>query len=220
MIYRKTSLNIMFLTLLTGIVMLNAGCEKQDAEEVKPSPTENVLSTTTTTSTSTTASYLWQSYFETDTDLNQWYLESPTTSSIIRSSTVAKYGSYSAKVTLNKTDPDIWSSKRAEMTYAAEKNNPVKSERWYGMSMFLPTSFIADPCEEILMQWKGVSKTSIDGYSMANPPLALMTKNGRWVLNMKHTDVMNHIDLGPYVTNEWTNWVFHIKWSYESDGLL
>lgn len=27
-------------------------------------------------------------------------------------------------------------------------------------------------------------------------------------------------DFGPYGTGVWTDWVFHVKWSYQSDGLL
>lgn len=219
--YRKLSLNKMFITMMTGLsVMFSVtSCDKNDSTELvgneDPKVDTQVMATTTTS-----GSTLFQSTFETSTDLSQWYLESPTPSSITRTTSPAKYGSYAAKIVLNKTDPDIWESKRAEMTYVAEKHGPVKSERWYGMSIFLPTSYIADPCEEILFQWKGVNKVSQDGYSMSNPPLAMLTKNGRWQLNIKPKDKFTNIDLGTYEPNKWTDWVFHIKWSYEDDGLL
>lgn len=219
--YTKYPTSRMLTTLIAGVSMILSvvSCDKNESSELldkeTPKADTQVMATTTTGGTT-----LFESTFETATDLSKWYLESPTPSSITRVTSPAKYGSYAAKVVLNKTDPDIWDSKRAEMTYNAEKYGPAKSERWYGMSLFLPTSFIADPCEEILFQWRGVSKVSLDGYSMSNPPLSMLTRNGRWLLNIKHTDKFTTIDLGPYVTNEWTDWVMHINWSYESDGLL
>lgn len=201
------------------IIASSASCDKRDSTELQPDTLHQTGQQMAVVNT-TNNSLLFQSTFETTADLDQWYMENPQTNSITRAASPVRDGKYAAKFILNKTDPDIWDSKRAELTYVAEKYNPVKSERWYGISMFLPTSYIADPCEEIVYQWKGVSRTSLDGYSMSNPPLAVMTKNGRWAINIKSADKMTSIDLGAYNTNTWTDWVFHIKFSYESDGLL
>lgn len=216
----KNRFTLRDLSLLFGflIVLSASSCDKNDSTELEPQ-VEPVGRTTAATLISNT-NLLWQSTFETTTDFNQWYFESPLSTSITRSTSPVKNGSYAAKFVLNKTDPSIWDSKRAEVTYNAEKNGPCKSERWYGLSFFLPTSYIADPCSEILFQWKGVSKTSLDGYSMSNPPISFLTSNGRFKLNIKYAATMNSVDLGPYSTNAWTDLVMHIKFSYEDDGLI
>jgi hypothetical protein len=136
--------------------------------------------------------------------------------SIKRSREKVRNGNYSAKFILNKSDPESGKSKRTELTdWNGRMTDPI-SERWYGLSMFLPTSYITDPCEEIVFQWHGVNALDLNGNSMKHPPIAMLTRNGCWELMVRGTK----INLGAYEKNAWTDWVLHIKFSYLSDGQM
>lgn len=136
--------------------------------------------------------------------------------SITISKEQVRVGIQSAKFILNKTDKDRAGSKRAELTdYNGRMLNP-KSERWYGLSIFLPKSFIVDPCEEILFQWHAINDgNDKDNILMSNPPLAMMTQNGKWIWSQKFG---GKVDLGVYKTGVWTDWVLRIKFSPDDLG--
>lgn len=113
---------------------------------------------------------------------------------------------------------------------------------WYGFSIFLPNDYIPDNVWEIVAQWHGRP----DGYPdfapgteyWRNPIMALRTTGGKWdVFNTWDSktntgwidkDETDHRvyggsstwDLGAYKTERWVDWVFHVKWSYQSNGIL
>lgn len=136
-------------------------------------------------------------------------------------------GKYSVRFELRKDDPIVASSRRAELTL--KKELKVKVERWYGFSIFLPRDYKRDPTPEIVTQWHA-SPDRDDGEVWRSPPLALLTEDGRWRVNrrwdadriMKRSkpDGSKSKNLGKYETGLWTDWVFHVKWSWESDGVL
>src|SRR5690606_5645438 len=107
------------------IIASAASCDKTDSIELPP----DTLQAKQKMAAESTAnsSLLFQSTFESAADLSQWYMENPRANSITRTASPARGGSYAAKFILNKTDPDIWESKRAELTYEAEKKGHVKS---------------------------------------------------------------------------------------------
>jgi len=91
---------------------------------------------------------------------------------------------------------------------------------------------VPDGVWEIVAQWHGVPDFST-GETWRNPVMALSTTAGRWGLVNRWDAKRNtwasgkrsyggtrRYDLGPYRTNEWTDWVVHVKWSYKADGLL
>ena len=128
--------------------------------------------------------------------------------SITRSDQVARSGKYSTRYELNINDDDVAKSKRAEAARASDDESTL-SERWYGASYYLPKEYVPDICPELITQWqsrKGVS-----------PPLALWTNNGIWQIVQFGK---SHTDLGPYETGKWVDFVFHVKWSTGSDGLI
>lgn len=45
-------------------------------------------------------------------------------------------------------------------------------------------------------------------------------KTGSAARPINHSGGKEKIDLGPYEAGTWTNWKFHVKWSYQSDGLV
>ena len=103
----------------------------------------------------------------------------------------------------------------------------VNQEYWYGFSIYLPDDYIPDNVAwELVAQWHGI-KDSGDVHS--NPPLSLSTSRGVWKLNNKWSSerIQNSsnihgrtFDFGTYARGRWTDWVFRIKWSYGSAGIL
>lgn len=71
--------------------------------------------------------------------------------------------------TLNKSDPDVASSKRAELRL---NSVPADSEHWYGLSIFLPSSHVKDPSTDILTQWHSKPDKNL-GEEWPSPPLHL-----------------------------------------------
>ena len=113
----------------------------------------------------------------------------------------------------------------------------ITDDYWYGFSIYLPSDYISDRTWEIVAQWHGWP----DGYPTflpgeeywRNPILALRTTGGQWSIgnywdSKENTgDINNRTydgnklwELGAYEKEKWVDWVFHIKWSYESDGIL
>jgi hypothetical protein len=145
-------------------------------------------------------------------------VEASNANSITRSTDQFRGGKYSSKFVLNIGDAVIRNNKqRAELTDWDGRMIEVRSERWYGLSIFLPESYVSDPCEEQLFQWHGVNTVDLDGVNMSNSPIAMYTKNGRWEFGIRFAD---KFDLGVYDKNRWTDWVLHIKFSPSSDGLV
>lgn len=118
-------------------------------------------------------------------------------------------GSYAARFQLDRGDPIQSGSKRAEISQRDEQ--PLNAERWYGFSVNLPGSWAYDVSAEIVSQWH-----QCDDCGGGSPPLALLTDEGHWKIDFRG----QIIDLGPYTTGTWTDWVFHIKWRTDSQGSL
>ena len=176
---------------------------------------------------------LFESTFEQQNALSAWQSEQAHASSIVRSSP-AKTGKYSAKFVIKNSDPLVAGSYRAEL-----KNDilPKFSERWYGFSTYLPESFRNDPVPESIFQWHNVPNfSSGETWALATrdggvrqTPLHVQTVNGRYVLVHSLSTVpddyrspvkVKKYDLGPYRTGEWTDWVLHMKFTYQNDGII
>lgn len=112
----------------------------------------------------------------------------------------------------------------------------VGGEYWYGFSIYLPgaadgaDNYVADRYWEIVAQWWAPHDDPSE--SGRNPPLSLKTSanriGGHWYIDGKYgakaispdPDGTFLMDLGPYETGKWTDWVFRVKWSYLDDGIL
>ncbi len=131
---------------------------------------------------------------------------------------------------------------------AEEKRSEVKvykgyatigNEYWYGFSIFLSEGFANNDNWEHVAQWHGTPDFDI-GENWRSPVMSLMTANayqtetrGEWTVNVRWDSKRNTFEsgevvyegtktfeFGPYKTGVWTDWVYRVKWSYESDGLL
>lgn len=128
--------------------------------------------------------------------------------SINRVNTVARTGSYSTRYELRKTDGLIGYGKRSEACRYSKSEPVVKVERWYAASYYLPSDYVTDAAPEIVSQWHS---------NIGSPPLALWTQNGQWRITRFGN---KQTILGNYTKNKWTDFVFHVKWSTGSDGLI
>ncbi|HVZ55834.1 MAG TPA: polysaccharide lyase [Chitinophagaceae bacterium] len=136
--------------------------------------------------------------------------------SVQTSTTVAHTGAQSTLFTLYKTDPIVGAGYRSEIV-PLYTENAVYNERWVGFSVYLPASFIKDPAPEVIQQ--------VHAQNSDSPPFAICTQNGNWWIEINYdvngTTKYNNIDLGiPYKTGVWTNWVYHVRFSKGTDGLV
>lgn len=126
-----------------------------------------------------------------------------------RTSAYSRSGGYSTRYELRKTDGDVAGSKRTETNRASKGESVLRCERWYGVSYYLPSSYVSDKAPEVITQWHTTAAGS--------PPLVVWTQNGQWSIGY-FGDKRKMI--GNYVTNKWTDFVFHVKWSPYSDGFI
>lgn len=144
-------------------------------------------------------------------------------------SSPTRAGKFAIKTTLDRL--------RSEKSYRTElsSNGRVKivpgQDYWYGFSIFLPSDYVADPIWEIPAQWHSVPDAGTAEVTGAlNPPIALHSEDGVWQLvtrwDSRRVTVKPNYEggktyaLGPYAKGKWTDWVFHIRWSPTSQGLL
>lgn len=170
---------------------------------------------------------IYENTFENPGALEAWPgHERANKSSISISDSVAHSGHYSLKFELKKNDLAVANGKRAEVALKPEPR--VKVERWVGFSVYLPESFSADPEPEIIQQWHDIPDLS-EGGVWRSPPFALYTQSGHWFLSVKSSArrltsnkdlIGKEYDLGAYTNSKWTDWVFHIRFSWDNDGLI
>jgi hypothetical protein len=231
--YIRSVKTIMLFSIIIPIIF---SCKKDNSDTNKSTNTSAGPSTlsskasgsaTLSLDTANRKNLIFSNDFESSSPLSNFTdLEEAYTSSITVSDTVAEAGKYSMKVVVNKSDPIVNNGKRAEVTLYAD--SVVKVERWIGFSIFLPSSYIADPVPEAVQQYHDIPDLA-DGGVWRSPPFALETQNGHWLLvrrwsaatlTTNATSSGQTYDLGAYNTSTWTNWVFHIKFSWGSDGLI
>ena len=171
--------------------------------------------------TSSYAALIFEGDFETG-DLGDFY---PSGIPPVVTSSLSRAGTYTMESLIEPGE------KRSEVTRGEVAN--VGEEYWYGFSIFLPEGYIVnDVSYEILAQWHGRPDFDI-GEDWRNPIMALDVDEGTWAVVIRYDSKRNtfesgervydgqeYFDFGSYETGVWTDWVFHVKWSYESDGLL
>lgn len=137
----------------------------------------------------------------------------------------ARSGQRSMKVNLNRLSDK--SSYRTEAVPRGPARNGIKEgdDVWYGFSIFIPADHAPDSlASETLAQWHH------GGGSGGSPPLSLKLDDAQWNLRMRWSSGQVNKDndkqggkswnLGAYEPGRWTDWVFRIKWSTNTDGVL
>jgi hypothetical protein len=171
---------------------------------------------------------LTNSTFEESNALSAWLSEQAYSSSITRVASPSG-GGYVSKFLLKKSDPLVAGSYRAEIK---TNTDPKGAERWYGMKVFLPSSYAKDPVPESIFQWHNTPNFNAGedwGSYKKNNPWRLETNNGRLrfvhQFNTVASDPKSSVssrsyDLGEYKLGEWINFVVHYKATHTSDGIL
>jgi hypothetical protein len=108
------------------------------------------------------------------------------------------------------------------------------TERWYGFSIYLPGESFPDETFDIVAQIHGNPDRSLNE-PWRSPVLSVETHGHDWmVVNRSDKEPLSKpakdgaggtiqtqiLWTGPYVTDEWTDWVLHVKWSIGDDGLV
>ena len=108
------------------------------------------------------------------------------------------------------------------------KSEPYGLDRWYGFSVFLPEDWHANPQNEVVAQWHASADWYLGEAAGRGPPLALRIVDRRWYITFgwEHqffTDGKRRANqllwTAPYEVGVWTDWVFHVRWSYGTEGL-
>jgi len=169
---------------------------------------------------------LLESSFEDAADLDKWTKEICRPDALRISGEKARKGRSSARFEFSKSDVTNYNGYvRSELRLGSETDN----ERWYGFSNYLPADFVTDPMAEKIAQWHEVPDWEL-GESWRSPPISLGIKNDRfylqilWAAALVNTndtkDGEKNVDLGAVERDQWNDWVFHIKFSYQADGIL
>jgi hypothetical protein len=117
---------------------------------------------------------------------------------------------------------------------------PLFSDYWYGFSIFVPADWVDDPQDgDIVAQWHGSAgedkkQFKVEGDGKGRPPVALSLHGSQWQVAVNSSSAVvkdakdwanygskkEQFPLGAFRKGAWTDWVFHMRWSYKADGLL
>lgn len=138
-------------------------------------------------------------------------------------------GNHAARFEIRQGDPTEAGGHRAELRL---DNAQTGGEYWYGFSVYLPADWNYtggdDPYDWlILAQWHGQPDSGEDWRS---PPLDLRINQDTWLVKCRHdaakittsnpeSTILWEAD-GTQDAGRWTDWVFHVKWSYAADGFV
>ena len=150
-----------------------------------------------------------------------------------------RFGRYAMKTVLNRKDRDISPiSYRTEVVPRIDdkaKQAQMGADYWYGFSLYFPKEWLQDDIWEIVAQWHGRPDNHL-GEVSRNPVMAFHSDG----VNLKITNIWDaaphtqkaqqnrptkydgQVTLweGPIRKSEWTDWVVHVKWSYQDEGIL
>ncbi len=140
----------------------------------------------------------------------------------------ALYGDRSMKTYLHRDNSK--SSYRTEMVPAGNINTGALhgEDWWYAFNVYIPGNHIPDPVShDVVAQWHA-NKDRGEG-NLGGPVIGLRVDNTRWDIDVNWTsnkittkqNINNmRYNVGAISPGTWTEWIFHIKWSYNNDGVL
>lgn len=179
---------------------------------------------TTDTSLATNLACNWlplTESWEKSSSLSNWYTQDCASYSLQLSDNHSRRGTFSLRSEIYYSDPIVNGGHRAEILRRPE----TSEERWYGFSIYPPSNYAPDPNREIVAQWHAMP----DDGETNGPCVALKTDDGQWLVTLAwdrnkistNTSVRTKVfKISSVKRNAWTDWVFHIKFSYTSDGFV
>lgn len=106
-------------------------------------------------------------------------------------------------------------------------------EYWYGLTIEVPTTWVADNSYEVVTQWHG---NGGDPGAASGPPLALRMDSAaagaglhgsdevadRWLLMIAAAKPLRKFDIGPVAADvgKRIDWVFRIRWAPDGSGYV
>ncbi|MDP4265746.1 MAG: polysaccharide lyase, partial [Bacteroidota bacterium] len=156
-----------------------------------------------------------ESTFEGPGFLSGWYNNQHCCDySIQQSSEKVKAGSSALRIEVRSTDEVISNSIRAELV---TDSDPLNQDRWYGFSMYL-LDWVDDDAPESVFQWHPDN-------NVGTASMTLLTTGGRFTYvtsndNSGTNATLQYTDLGPVISNQWVDFVIHIRWATDTTGLL
>lgn len=136
-------------------------------------------------------------------------------------------GRNAVRFEVDRTDQKVNNGYRSELRMA--KENTADIERWYKFSIFLPEDYEIDSTFEVLAQWHEVPDFSL-GEKWRSAPISLQTDKDKWKICInsasdpvntdKTISLKKTLELGDIKKGVWTDWLFHIRFSYQDDGVL
>lgn len=144
--------------------------------------------------------------------------------------TPARAGNHAMQFTLDYADPWILPASELRLDAPATVNHfQMGQSYWYGFSIYVPEA-LTNEKSEIVNQFHAIPDTDLGESWGLNPPFFLALNGDRWqvviradaspVTRKGEYDVTRSWDLGPWQAGRWTDWVYQIKWSYQSDGIV
>lgn len=106
---------------------------------------------------------------------------------------------------------------------------PYHQDRWYVFSTFLHGPWKYDDSNEVLAQWHASPDPIIANEHGRGPPLALRVTKDYFRISYGWDSAFRSTKkhIAKYTlwydsleTEQWIDWVFHVRWSYENDGLI
>jgi hypothetical protein len=162
--------------------------------------------------------------FESTADFSNWNLEAARAGSLVISDSTRRKGLKSARFELTKSDSAL-DYFRSEIRRGSETN----AERWYGFSNYLRSDWVEDVLAEVIAQWHEVPDW-IRGENWRSPPISFGIQDDHYYVKVLwDADTVNTnqtkdgevtYDLGEVGRAVWNDWVFHIRFDYDNDGIL
>ncbi|CAG5068551.1 hypothetical protein DYBT9623_01282 [Dyadobacter sp. CECT 9623] len=199
------------------------GCSSPETGEVLPENANNETAAGHNAKTGDGGKGPLLSYYSFDNEMGDWYEKAICCSwSATVDRKVKRAGTGALKFELRRGD--LPNGARTELG-EAPNHNP---EGWYAFSMYLPNTFVKDPIEESIVQWQSLPDFAA-GEGWRSPPMLLGVLDDRFVLEIRSdankVTIQDHftftrIDLGPVDKDKWLDWVFHVKWSHDNNGVV
>ncbi|MBO9681177.1 MAG: polysaccharide lyase [Flavisolibacter sp.] len=201
--------------LLQGLLFATLfSCQKEGLEtQHSPESFEEVPTATGTISAAATANIIYEENFEGSNPFGTYVSKQFATSyGFTTVSTPLFDGKKVGRFELRDTDPLSHSGTRAEVSFPTPSVSDL--HRWYSFAEYFPSAqWKTDDADEVLAQWHQGG-----GYS---PSISLRGKNDHLWLYVKPTpSTTEKIDLGAIPKDKWNQFVFHIKHSSGSDGII
>ena len=164
-----------------------------------------------------------------------WYLHG-NSPEVVTAPDPVRHGRFAMKSVLDREKSS--NSFRTEVISRIDdkRNHPkLGQDYWYGFSIYFPNDWDEDSIWEIVAQWHGVPDKHL-GEVSRNPVMAFYSDGSK----LKITNIWDAapntqaaqkqrrerydggVTLweGPLRKGQWTDWVVHVIWSYESNGFV